>query len=58
LTDSQRSKLVNGIADVDREDTRDGRLPQSEFAAMLKVLVGFVRLRPGDPGRPKTVWNS
>jgi len=58
LTDSQKAKLVNGIADVDREDSRDGRPPQSEFAAMLKVLVGLVRLRPGDPGRPQTVWNK
>lgn len=58
LDSDQRSKLVNGIADVDRDDALDGRRPQSEFTAMLKVLVGFVRRRPGDPVRPKTVWNS
>ncbi len=58
LNDIQRAKLVNGIADVDREDDRDDRPRQSEFAAMLKVLVGFVRLRPGDAMRPQTVWNS
>lgn len=58
LDQAQRAKLINGIADIDRADARDGRVPQSEFAAMLKVLVGFVRLRPGDPLRPKTVWNN
>ena len=58
VNDDQRAKLVNGIADIDREDMRDGRPPQSEFAVMLKVLVGFVRLRPGDAMRPKTVWSA
>jgi len=58
LDQAQRAKLINGIADVDRADARDGRDAQSEFAVMLKVLVGFVRLRPGDPLRPKTVWNN
>jgi hypothetical protein len=54
---NQRSKLINGVADIDREDDRDGRPRQSEFAAVLKALVGLVRSRPGDKMRPKTVWN-
>lgn len=58
LDEAQRAKLLNGIADIDRADIRDGRVQQSEFSAMLKVLVGFMRLRPGDPLRPKTVWNG
>lgn len=57
VEDQQRAKLVNGVTDIDREDLRDGRPRQSEFAAVLKVLVNLVRLRPGDPARPRTVWN-
>lgn len=57
IDDNQRAKLINAIADIDREDMRDGRTRQSEFAAMLKALVALVRLRPGDRMRPKTVWN-
>lgn len=57
IDENQRAKILNGIADIDREDLRDGRPRQSEFAAMLKALVTLVRARPGDKMRPKTVWN-
>jgi hypothetical protein len=56
LEDHQRAKLINGVADIDREDLRDGRPRQSEFAAVLKALVALVRSRPGDKMRPKTIW--
>jgi hypothetical protein len=57
IDEKQRAKLINGVADIDREDLRDGRPRQSEFAAVLKALVALVRLRPGDAMRPKTNWN-
>lgn len=56
IDDNQRSKLINGVADIDREDERNERPRQSEFAAILKALVGLIRLKPGDSMRPKTVW--
>lgn len=56
INDNQRAKLINGVADIDREDERDGRPHQSEFAAVLKALVGLIRLREQDSLRPKTVW--
>lgn len=56
IDDNQRAKLINGVADIDREDERDGRPRQSEFAAVLKALVGLIRLRPQDSTRPKTIW--
>lgn len=57
IDEHQRAKLINGVADIDREDLRDGRPRQSEFAAILKTLVALVRARPGEKMRPKTVWN-
>ncbi|QCB42575.1 hypothetical protein E5673_10325 [Sphingomonas sp. PAMC26645] len=56
IDDNQRAKLINGVADIDREDERDGRPRQSEFAAVLKALVGLIRLKPSENMRPKTVW--
>lgn len=54
----QRAKLVNGVADIDRDDEKDGRPRQSEFAAVLKALVRLIRLRPQDSMRPRTVWHQ
>ncbi|WP_380784842.1 hypothetical protein [Sphingomonas sp. R86521] len=56
IDDNQRAKLINGVADIDREDERDGRPRQSEFSAVLKALVGLIRLRPQESMRPKTIW--
>lgn len=56
IDDNQRAKLINGVAGIDREDERDGRPRQSEFAAVLKALVGLIRQRPQESMRPKTVW--
>ncbi|MEO7692223.1 MAG: hypothetical protein ABIS51_23260 [Sphingomonas sp.] len=56
INDNQRAKLINGVADIDREDERDGRPRQSEFAAVLKALVALISLRPQESMRPKTIW--
>jgi len=56
VSDHQRSKVVNGVIDLDRADAQAGRKPQSEFAAMLKVLVGLMSRRRDDPVRPATTW--
>ena len=57
ISDHQRAKLVNGVIDLDRSDAHAGREPQSEFAAMLKVLVGMMSKSREDPVRPATTWN-
>lgn len=56
VSDNQRAKLVNGVKDIDREDELNGRPRQSEFAALLKGLVGLLRKRPDDSMRPATSW--
>jgi len=56
VSDHQRSKLVNGVKDIDRDDEINGRPQQSEFAALLKGLVGLMRLPAEDGMRPATSW--
>lgn len=56
ITDNQRAKLINAVADIDRDDARDKLSQQSEFAAVMKALVGMIRVGPGDPMRPSTSW--
>lgn len=57
VSDHQKAKLVNGVIDLDRVDAQAGRKSQSEFAAMLKVLVGLMSRRRDDPIRPTTTWS-
>ena len=57
ISGHQRAKIVNGVVDVDRADAAAGRVPQAEFAAILKVLVGMMSTRRDDPVRPSTTWN-
>ena len=56
ISDHQRAKLINGVKDFDRDDEINGRPKQSEFAALLKGLVGLMRLKPTDSMRPETTW--
>lgn len=56
ISDNQRAKLINAVADLDREDARAGLDSQSEFSAVLKALVGLIRVGPDDPMRPSTSW--
>lgn len=57
VSEHQKAKVVNGVIDLDRSDAQAGRKPQSEFAAMLKVLVGLMSRRRDDPVRPTATWN-
>lgn len=59
IGDNQRAnKLINGVADIDRDDERDGRPMQSEFAAVLQALVGLISLRPQDSMRLGPMWKT
>jgi hypothetical protein len=56
MSEFQRKKLKNRAAELHGADKAAGRMPQSEFADMLKAMVEMMRTSPESGVKPATVW--